>query len=262
VAANVAAAGDGGTAIDHDQLIVHAVIEAAELERNLQRTGPARAEFERIEHAHFDVRQGIEQQRQGLVRANTVIVDQESHADATLGGGAQPVHEHDASRIVIVDVGLDVDGPGGLVGQLARSSKASGPLSTSTHAVSPGCAANSSALTAPNSVASLFASACAIADTFMGSMQGHSWPVSLHPNAAGLPVSTSSATSPTPTGSRPFERPRRARRLTRSVPAARLDFLDSSAKVVTSIGFGHERAAADLDCARAISCRAHVRLPR
>jgi hypothetical protein len=97
---------------------VHAVIEAAELERNLQRTGPARAELERIEHAHFDVRQGIEQQRQGLVRANTVIVDQESHADATLGGGAQPVHEHDASRIVIVDVGLDVDGPGGLVGQL------------------------------------------------------------------------------------------------------------------------------------------------
>ena len=108
---DVAPAGDREGVVRHEQLVVHAVVDAIELVHRPQqpRREAAAARGERIEDAHLGVR-GRGQAGVELVLARGVeIVDEQAHAHAARRGVAQLTQELLADIVVLHEVVLRID---------------------------------------------------------------------------------------------------------------------------------------------------------
>ena len=109
---DVAAARHRHHAVGDEELVVHAVVEPAEVEdrrRVAAADAAAAVAAERIEEAHLDVRERRQaaQQRVGVGRVE--VVDEEADAHAAQARVAQRGHEEAPGRVVLEHVVLDVE---------------------------------------------------------------------------------------------------------------------------------------------------------
>ena len=115
--ADIAPAHHDGRPVHGEHLVVHAVAERAEVHQQLQIARPARAAGERVEQAHLDVGMRVDARQRGVVQVEFVVVQQQAHAHAAIGGGDQLLDQEGAALVGVEDVVLDVDGTLGHVGQ-------------------------------------------------------------------------------------------------------------------------------------------------
>ena len=121
--------------------------------------------------------------------AGVVVVEQQTHAHASVGSLAEPV-EHQRSGVVAVkDVGLDVDRALGGFGEPGPRREGFAPSASASMPASPGCARTSDSVARPSRVAWVSASA---SETGLSGATGNV------PQAA----SSSAAAKPTPGQSR------------------------------------------------------------
>jgi sulfur carrier protein ThiS len=107
----VAPADDGERAVGDQQLVVHAVIQAAVVPQRVE--GPAERAFapagERVVQANFDVRHRAQSEQQRVQADRVRVVDEQPHAHAALARVAQLAQQRAADAVVADQVGLHVD---------------------------------------------------------------------------------------------------------------------------------------------------------
>ena len=116
VVADIAAADDRRRIVGDHQLVVHAAVEPAEVDKEVEPRPPPVAG--RVEQSDFDIGMGVEggfDRIAGLVVVG--IVDEEPHPDPAIGRLHHPVDDDPAGRIAVPDVVLHVETALGQVGQ-------------------------------------------------------------------------------------------------------------------------------------------------
>jgi hypothetical protein len=91
-------------------LVVHAAVDATEVAHRLEDEPQCtRARAERVEHAHFDVRVRVHCREHVVLAARIHVVHQQPNLDAAVGGLQRAVGKVAAGRVVVPDIGLDVE---------------------------------------------------------------------------------------------------------------------------------------------------------
>ena len=103
----VASADDRHLAVRDEQLVVHAAVELGEAPQELRYAHPPARE--RVEHAYLDVGVGVDRLEGGVLAAGPIVVDEQAHAHAAIGGGDQPIEQHAADRVATPHEILSVD---------------------------------------------------------------------------------------------------------------------------------------------------------
>jgi hypothetical protein len=105
--ADVAPADHRRLVIRGERLVVHPPVEAREVEEVFEGAPPPNREW--IEEPHLDVRSSVEGGERFVEAARVVVVQQQPHPDAAVGGAAQCVEKQGAGNIRVPDVVLDVE---------------------------------------------------------------------------------------------------------------------------------------------------------
>ena len=116
VVADIAAADDRRRIVGDHQLVVHAAVEPAEVDKEVEPRPPPVAG--RVEQSDLDIGMGVEggfDRIAGLVVVG--IVDEEPHPHPAIGRLHHPVDDDPAGRIAVPDVVLHVEASLGQVGQ-------------------------------------------------------------------------------------------------------------------------------------------------
>ena len=117
--ADIAAAGDGQRVVGDEQLVVHAVIDAANVARRGDEPGPGResAAGKRIEHPDLDVRVFAQMQEAPVFARRIEIIDQDAHPHAAVRRQAHMMQQQPRGIVLLNDVVLDVERAFGMVGE-------------------------------------------------------------------------------------------------------------------------------------------------
>ena len=109
--AEVAPADDGRAAVGQPQLVVHAPVLLAEVQRAAEHAGDAggAAQVQRVEHPHLDVGVGGEQGDLVVAAVAAGVVQQQAHAHAPVGGAQHLVDQRAGAEAVMHDVVLQVE---------------------------------------------------------------------------------------------------------------------------------------------------------
>ena len=113
--ADIAAADDRRRIVGNHQLVVHAAVDPAEVENEVE-SGPAPV-GERVEQTDLDIGVGIEGGDDRIAGLVVGIVDKQAHPDPAIGRLHHAVDDDPASRIAVPDVVLHVEAALGQVGQ-------------------------------------------------------------------------------------------------------------------------------------------------
>ena len=139
---DVAAADHRHHAVGDEHLVVHAVVEAAEVEERRRvaagdafRAGAA----ERIEQAHLDVRERRQAAQQRVRLGGVEVVDEQAQAHATHRGVAQRRHQQPPGRVVLELVVLHVERDARPLRQLQARVEREGAEGHQPHARLVGC---------------------------------------------------------------------------------------------------------------------------
>ena len=116
---DVAATGDDDHAVGDEELVVHPVVEALEVEQRRGELGqePAAPAAERVEQPHLDVRERGEPDEQRVAAGRVEIVDEQAHAHAALRGVAHIAQQQVPGLVVVDMVVLQVERPRGAPGE-------------------------------------------------------------------------------------------------------------------------------------------------
>ena len=82
--ADIAATDNGDGIVDDERLVVHAVIDAGEIDEIVGKA--RRAECEGIEQSHLDVAMGVEDRQIEVLSFEIDVVEEQAHAHAAIGG--------------------------------------------------------------------------------------------------------------------------------------------------------------------------------
>ncbi|MCY1295647.1 hypothetical protein D9M70_449960 [compost metagenome] len=105
--ADIAPADDRGDAVGGERLVVHAPVQAPEIGQEIERLGLA--QHKRVEDPHFDLRMGVHGREQLIHAGQAVVVEQQAHAHAAVGGLVQRLQQQRAGQVVAPDVVLHVE---------------------------------------------------------------------------------------------------------------------------------------------------------
>ena len=105
--ADVAAADDRRLVVGRERLVVHAPVDAREVGDEVADAQAAIGE--RVEQPHLDVRVRVQCYDRLVEARGVLVVEQQPHANAALGGLPERVVEQRASRVVSPDVVLHVE---------------------------------------------------------------------------------------------------------------------------------------------------------
>ena len=94
---------------------MHAPVEAREVEEVSERAPPP--QHEGIEEPHLDVGLRVERGERFVEAAGVVVVEQQPHPDAAIGGAAQCVEQQRAREVVVPDVVLHIEAALGDIGE-------------------------------------------------------------------------------------------------------------------------------------------------
>ena len=115
VVADIAAADDRRRIVGHHQLVVHAAVDPAEVDKEVEPGPPPVAG--RVEQTDLDIGVGVEGGFDRIAGLVVGIVDEEPHPDPAIGRPHHPVDDDPAGRIAVPDVVLHVETSLGQVGQ-------------------------------------------------------------------------------------------------------------------------------------------------
>jgi hypothetical protein len=104
--ADIAAADDGGLVVGGERLVVHPAVQPVEVRQVTERLGPAQREG--VVEPHLDVGMPVQRGQRPVQSRRAVVVQQEAHAHAAVGGLVQRLEQHDARHVVVPDVVLHV----------------------------------------------------------------------------------------------------------------------------------------------------------
>jgi len=109
--ADVAAAGDGNRTIGNEQLVVHAAVEASEVEERPGEAGSQSISSRRkwIEQPQFEVGRRRQAEQQRVLAGGGEVVDEQAHSHAAQCGVAQRAKKKAAGRVVVDLVVLNVE---------------------------------------------------------------------------------------------------------------------------------------------------------
>ena len=115
--ADVAAAGDGERIVRHEQLVVHAMIDAPDVGHRQQKAGPRRESSagKRIEHPHLDVCMFAQMQEAPIFARRIEIIDQNAHPHAPIRREAHMMQQQPRGIVLMNDVVLNVQRALGMV---------------------------------------------------------------------------------------------------------------------------------------------------
>lgn len=113
--ADVAPADDAGAVVGGEGFVVHTAVYAGKVGKVAQ-SAPF-ADEKGVEQADLDVGMGVEGGEDVVHAVGVVVIQQEAHAHATLGGLLQLVQELLACGVVVPNVVLRVNGHAGVVNQ-------------------------------------------------------------------------------------------------------------------------------------------------
>lgn len=116
--ADIATADNGEAVIGDEHFVVHAAIEFAEVEDEIEESGHgALAEVDGVEE--FDVDVGVmgECGHVFVFAGEDEIIDEEADADAAICGGDEACDEEAAGFVILPNEVLGVDGAGGVIGE-------------------------------------------------------------------------------------------------------------------------------------------------
>ena len=105
--ADVSAADHRGGVVDGEALVVHAMVEAEEVEKVIQRLRIS--QHERIEQAHFHVGKRVQGSELRVHSTDAIVVDQQPHPHAAFGRGAERIQKQRTGQVVVPDVILGID---------------------------------------------------------------------------------------------------------------------------------------------------------
>ena len=112
---DVAATDDGAGIVHDEHFVMHAVVEASEVEDEVEFAEPAPALG--IEETDFDVRVGGHGGQGAVAEGGVEVVDEEADADPAAGGGEDGVGEEEADGVRGPEEVLDVERLGGAGGE-------------------------------------------------------------------------------------------------------------------------------------------------
>ena len=130
--ADVAAADDRRRIVGDHQLVVHAAVDPAEVDKEVE-SGPAPV-GERVEQADLDIGVGVEGGYDGIAGLVVGIVDEQPHPDPAIGRPHHAVDDDPAGRIAVPDVVLHVEASLGQVGQRQTDDEGLAPLAQEAEA--------------------------------------------------------------------------------------------------------------------------------
>ena len=107
--------------VGRQRFIVHPAVEAGEIGQIAQCADFAVGK--RIEQADFDVVFGIQCRQHVIHTARIIVVEQQAHADAPLGGALQHLEQHFARYIVMPDVIGNIQRTVGMLNQHGTGDK-------------------------------------------------------------------------------------------------------------------------------------------
>ena len=109
--ADVASAGHRHRAVGDEELVVHPMVDPAEIEQRSRDPGAdaLEADHERVEQADLDVRMRRQAEQQRIVAAGVEVVEQQADAHAARRGIAQRPQQHPAGAVVVEHVVLEVE---------------------------------------------------------------------------------------------------------------------------------------------------------
>ncbi|MNF86076.1 hypothetical protein D3C84_684990 [compost metagenome] len=115
----VTAANDGGAVVRQPQLVVHAPVLQRQIEQppHGPRHAGAAAQVQRVEQADLDLRVRRQRGDDPVEAIAGGVVEQDSHAYATVGSLEQFVHQHPCADAVMDDVVLQVEAALGVADQ-------------------------------------------------------------------------------------------------------------------------------------------------
>src|SRR5690606_33467468 len=104
---DIATSKDADRSVGGKRLVVHAPVEANEIEGITQRLGPS--QHEGIEQAHLGLGQGIERGEIVIEAGDAVVIEQQADTNTPLGSLAQLFQKDQAGRVTLPDVVLHVE---------------------------------------------------------------------------------------------------------------------------------------------------------
>jgi len=129
---DIAAADDRRSIVDNHQLVVHAAVDPAEVEDEVE-SGPAPV-GERVEQTDLDIGVGIEGGLSGIAGLVVGIVDEEPHPDPAIGRLHHAVDDDPAGRIAVPGIVLHVEASLGQVGQRETDDEGLAPVAQEAEA--------------------------------------------------------------------------------------------------------------------------------
>ncbi len=129
---DIAATDNCGRIVSDHQLVVHAAIDAAEIENEVEnRPAPV---SERIEQTDLDIGVSIEAGFDGIAFLVVGIVDEEPHPDPAVGSPHHVVDDDPAGRIAVPDIVLHVEASLGQIGQRQADDEGLAPVAQQAEA--------------------------------------------------------------------------------------------------------------------------------
>jgi hypothetical protein len=115
--ADVAAAGDGECIVGDEQLVVHPVIDAANVGCRREKASPRRESSarKRIEYPDFDIRVFAQMQEPPIFTHRIEIIHQNAHPHAAIRGQAHMIQQDPRGIVLVDDVVLNVERALGMV---------------------------------------------------------------------------------------------------------------------------------------------------
>jgi hypothetical protein len=129
---DIAAADDRRSIVDNHQLVVHAAVDPAEVEDEVE-SGPAPV-GERVEQTDLDIGVGIEGGLNGIAGLIVGIVDEEPHPDPAISRLHHAVDDDPAGRIAVPGIVLHVEASLGQVGQRETNDEGLAPVAQEAEA--------------------------------------------------------------------------------------------------------------------------------
>lgn len=105
--AHVATPNDRCLVIRGERLVVHTPVQPPKISEKAQ--GAPTPVHERIEKSRFDVRVRVQRSEGGVETDGAVVVEQQTHAHATVCGAPQRFKQQGARLVAIPDVVLDIE---------------------------------------------------------------------------------------------------------------------------------------------------------
>ena len=111
--ADVPPAGDHGTAIGNQQLVVHAGVESLEPGHHLG--GPAKRAppIPRVEHPEVDVRVSLKLEEELIQSDRHQIVNDQADLDSPVGCPDRPIQHQASGMVRVPEIGLEIEGADG-----------------------------------------------------------------------------------------------------------------------------------------------------